>query len=248
MKKNGFLIGIIGFLIALAATAVFYILTLFITGIVVQSIFGNTAALATYPFAVSGLPFAIFVLFDVIFFTTQAKRIIGEDIEKLGVKKDKLLLIARIIAIICVLALLCCIVLNIGWRNEFHDDSIKKVFFVTQKEYKPENVLKYSLVINEYGNAEFTVTMKDGESFELFNNINTCSDAFADKYGTGQDIKEKKTNFMYGYAAHLSELYDNSGNDIAKHIEWDESITYDPADPNYESMWKYLIMIAGRDY
>ena len=90
------------------------------------------------------------------------------------------------------------------------DDSISKVCFVETAKYRWDercDVQKYSLSCTADGTLSFRITMKDGEVVDLWGSVNSCSEAFTEKYGD-----------LYGYAAHLSNQFDSGEFIIEKSV------------------------------
>lgn len=174
-----------------------------------------------------------FVLFEVLFFKWQFKLSFKEENQdKLALSDDdkkKNALIGRISRIVT----LCVICISIAFpfayssiHVRFDGEKIVKQTVFVSKEYTTENVNGYSLLCDSSG-MRFTISMKDGESFELFNSDSVVSDEFEERYES-----------IFGYAAHLSDIYDSQERIIRKRVSGREKMesTYSSR-PN---VWKYL--------
>ena len=118
--------------------------------------------------------------------------------------------------------------------TQFDGETITKKALIGKTEYTTENVNGYSLICNDEG-LKFTISMRDGESFEIFNADTLISPKFNEKYES-----------MFGYAAYLSDIYDSRESIVRKKVSGREKMesTYKES---YPDVWKYLESIIKED-
>ena len=231
-KKNknggGCLSWFLGTLLVILGVVAYAVLSSFINRWIIGARFGNDASCALLPLSVVGLTVA-FVLYEAIFIVRLIKFGNAQDDSK--AKK-----ISRIVTAACISLSFLFAIFSANTFTQLDDDSISKICFVKTKEYEWSercDVLRYSLSCDADGALNFTVTMKDGEKIELFGAVNSCSQAFTDKYGD-----------LYGYAAHLSEQFDSCEFIIEKSVTGVENMEKHYKDTNSE-IWSSLEKIIN---
>lgn len=117
-----------------------------------------------------------------------------------------------LVAAICLSLLFALISANT--YTKLGENSISKVCFVTQKEYKwneRNDVLRYTFACDASGGLTYSITMKDGNVIDIFGTQTSLSDSFKEKYETD------RVNLLK-YAADLSEQFDNCDFIIEKKV------------------------------
>lgn len=175
-----------------------------------------------------------FVLFEVLFFKWQFKLSAKEKKRDTLIESDSDKNESARIGKISRAVTLCVICLSIAFPFayssiyvKFDGEKIEKHTFFISKEYTTDNVNGYSLLCDSSG-MRFTISMKDGESFEIFNSDCVASNGFNEKYES-----------VFGYAAFLSNTYDSQERIIRKRVSGREKMesTYYDLRPD---VWKYL--------
>lgn len=170
-----------------------------------------------------------FLLYEAIFITWQLK--LTKDATKEGDEGGKMKKLLRIVSVAAVCLSLLFAAVSANTFTEFRPDSISTVFFTKNKEYKWENgendVRSYSFVCDESGALNFSVTMWDGETFEVLGGATSASESFRNEFDIG------KVNLLK-YCAHLAEEFssDRQNNNIECFIS---DSTIKNAKDNYEN-------------
>ncbi len=235
MKRKGFLSGFFGTILVLLGVVVLMVLTSFLANLVFSAKLDGITSVAILKLSMAGA-IVYFILLEVIFFMWQISLAKKEDTSQSDADRKRFSKISRAVYISTLCAILLFALISVNTYTDCREDSISEKFFVTTKEYKWSDVRSYSLVCDEYGTVNFTVTMRGGKSFELINTVTSCSDEFIKKYGS-----------MYGYAAYLSSEFDTQDNYIEKRVIGAEYMeTYYKED--YPDVWKHLESIMGDEY
>lgn len=227
MKKKGFLSGLLGTLLVIAGVFAATVLSSLLVNVVFKSRLAGEPACAIMNLTLVSIV-VYFVLLEVIFFTWQVKLVKNENKRTTEESKKCIEKICRIIYASCVCGIILFALINVNTYTEYRENGISEKFFVTTKSYTWKNVSSYTLSCSDDGTIEYTVRMKDGKSFELINKVNSCSDEFIEKHEN-----------MYGYAAFLSETFDNQSNYIERRISGISNMEryYKEA---YPDIWKHL--------
>ncbi len=235
MNKNknvGCFSGILGTLFVILGVIGYALVSSYINRLFIGARFGNDASVALLELSLTGLTVA-FVLYEAIFIVSQIR------LHKNASGKDdggKMNRIYRLVFVGCVCLSLLFAIFSANTFTECDGDSISKVCFVTTKEYRwdEENkVTRYALGCDADGNLTYKIFIRGEKPIELFNTVNSCTDSFIEKYGG-----------MEGYAAYLSEQFDNSDHIIEKEITGIEYMErYYKED--YPEIWKHLETIIN---
>lgn len=223
-NKKGWVSGILGTVAVIIGVIVYAILAALINNLMSGLNLAGGAACALYPLTLTGITVA-FVLYEAIFITWQIK--LGRPD---GDEKTKMEKIFKIVFILCVSLSLIFAMFSANTYTRLDDNSIKKVCFVEYKEYgwtEHNSVLRYTLSCDENGMLSYTVIMKDGESFEILGQVNSCSQEFLQKHKN-----------LYGYAAYLSEQFDSSEFIIEGKVTGVENMQ--KHHKNNKDVWPYL--------
>ena len=201
-RRGGCLSWILGTVLVIVGVVVYAIVSSLINRWLIGARFGQDAACALLPLAIPGLTVA-FVLYEAIFIVRLIKS---------GNKQDdaKAKRIANVVTIAAICLSLLFAVFSANTFTQLDNSSISKVCFVQTKQYVWDqrcDVQRYSVSCSSEGALSYVITMKDGETVELWNSVNSCSSEFLEKYGD-----------IYGYAAYLSEQFDNSEFIIEKRV------------------------------
>ncbi len=219
MKKNTFLLTIIGTAASILLTVI-YALLLNLTARLSFSAFAPDApviVLRENTMAFIAVAFFIFeIIFFVCLFSSMAKEksdkqdgvlLGGKSID--GNKKTKLSLTktTKIAGIAGLLILVGMLVFNAGVYTEVSKDSIKKKVFVTTNEYTWDDVYRYTFSCDENATLKYTVQMDDGKSFQILVSSNSCSEEFTEEFGD-----------VLTFAYYLSCEFESSDRQIIKDI------------------------------
>lgn len=192
-KNKGCGSWIFGTLLVLVGVVAYVLLLGLLNRICAGIRLGDSVACELLTFSVTGTVIA-FIIYEIIFITWQIKL---DNVGGESENKTKQLFRTVLVVGIC-LSLLMAIV-SANTCTELREDSFSKVCFVEYKSYRVENVYRYTLSCDANGNLSYTLTMRDGEKIELFDNVNSCSNEFVEKHSS-----------LYGYAAYISEKLENS--------------------------------------
>lgn len=218
MKKNTFLLTLIGTVGAVAFTLVYYLIMTLVLRLCFSLRVGDASVFALLE-NTAGFTIAAFAIFEIVFFVWLFTFLAKEKSDKqdamllggrtLGGKKTKLTLTkpAKIAGLAAVIILIGMVVVHANVYTEVSKDSVKQKSFVTTKEYTWDEVYRYSLSCDTDGSLKFTVQMTDGKAFEIFSGSNTCSDKFFEEFGD-----------MLTYAGYLSDRLDTGERKIQKDI------------------------------
>ena len=209
-SNKGCASGILGTLAVIGAVIVYVLISSLINRLLIGVRFGSETAGAVFSLYTIGISVA-FVLYEAVFIFGQIKLSQESSLNGDSGKTKKWFKFA----VIAVIALsLVFAVFSANTFTELREDSISKVCFTTQKEYRWDernDVLRYSFSCEEDGSLTFNIKMKDGEQIELFGGVSSLSDAFKIQYNTA-------TVSLLSYAAHLSEEFDSSEFIIEKNV------------------------------
>ncbi len=238
-KKNNKGCGsaILGTLAVILAVAAFALLSSQISRIWITARFGDTPAVALLTFSITAVAISFF-FFEAVFIAWQIKLSVtaAGDTES----AQKMSMIVKIILIACVCLSLLLAVFSANTYIECGEESISKVCFVKTKEYRwsdRNDVLRYTFSCDESGGLTFNITMKDGEVISLLGSANTLSNAFREKYDTGN------ANLL-SYAAMLADSFDSSDYIIEKKINGQEHMEKFYKD-NRPEVWVYMEQIIN---
>lgn len=228
-KKNpGCMSGILGTVFVLLGVVAYTIISLLLNRIFTANT--GESSCTIIPLYFTGITVA-FVLYEIIFIAWQIKltNLVQEKSDPTRFNK-----ILKIVAISCICLSLIFAIVVANTYTVCTNDSIKKVCFVTTREYKWNNVSRFILSCDESGSLEYTIKMKDGEVIELFNNVNTCSQEFLDEHKS-----------LSGYAAFLTEQFRNSGFIIDEQIVGKEY--FQKVRDSNPDVWENLNKIIGNE-
>lgn len=241
--KKGFLSALLGTLAVLAGAFAAMLITTLIGGVIINSSIKESATFVSFSIPTAAVFLAYFVLFEVLFFKWQfrlsleAKSVkptlmASQEESPISPEKFKKISLALTVIVICL-----CLVFPFIYANtytRFDGDVITKKSLITKTEYTTESVNGYSLICNDEG-MKFTISMRDGESFEIFNADSIISPKFNEKYES-----------MFGYAAYLSDVYDSREKIVRKKVSGKDRMekSYKESHPD---VWKYLEAIIAED-
>ena len=243
MKKKGFLSAFLGTLLVLAGAFAAMLLTAFVAGVIINSSIKDSASFISLSIPTAAVFLVYFFLFEVIFFKWQFRLSLEEKSKKPSlmssmndapISPEKFKKISQVLTVI---VLCLCLLFPFIYTNtytQFDGEKITKKALIAKTEYTTDNVNGYSLICNDEG-LKFTISMKDGTSFEIFNADSLISPKFNEKYES-----------MFGYAAYLSDVYDSREAIVRKKVSGKERMesTYKESLPD---VWKYLESIISED-
>lgn len=243
MKKKGFLSAFVGTLAVLAGAFAAMLLTAFLAGVIINSSIKDSPTFISLSIPSAAVFLVYFFLFEVLFFKWQFRLSLEEKSSKPSLMRlktepvispEKFKKISRVLTVI---VLCLCLLFPFIYANtytQFDGERITKKALIAKTEYTTESVNGYSLICNDEG-LKFTISMKDGESFEIFNADSLISPKFNEKYES-----------MFGYAAYLSDIYDCRESIVRKKVSGREKMesTYKES---YPDVWKYLESIIQED-
>lgn len=248
MKKNTFVLTLLGTLGAIILTVIYALILTGTSNLVFSARFGDSSAFAILENTISYIAVAFFT-FEIIFFvwlfsslaqdktnTQNASLLNGKKLADLSDKKQnkKITKATKISALAGIVILVCMTVANLSIYTEVTSDKICKHTFFTSKEYSYSDVYRYSLSCDENATLKFTLQMRDGSSFELLQSTNTCSDSFSEEYTD-----------MLSFAGHLTEKLEAADRTVPKNIVGKENIEkfYSSSD----STWNKILKIIGEE-
>ena len=236
-NNKGCFSGVLGTLLVALGVVIYALISSQVSKMLVRSHFGGDAACALLTLTLAGYGVA-FVLYEVVFVIWQFK--LSAEASGRGDAAGKLKQVLRIsFAVAICLSLLFSVVVGSTFVS-CREDSISKVCFVETREYRWDtrgDVLRYTFACDEGGGLTFTVTMKDGEKFEILGGVTSLTSAFKEKYRTDKFS-------MLAYAAHLSEQFDESDFIIEKKLIGVELMKkYYKQD--YPEIWQQIERIVG---
>ncbi|MBE6584828.1 MAG: hypothetical protein E7649_07660 [Ruminococcaceae bacterium] len=227
-QGSGCISWLLGTALVIVGVVVYAVISSFINRWFLSARFGDLAACALLPLSLTGLTVA-FVLYEAIFIVRLVK--FGNDADNAKAKRVSMIVTVASIALSLVFA-----VFSANTFTKLSEDSISKVCFVQTKSYQWNercDVQRYALSCDANGTLSFSVTMKDGERIELWGEVNSCSQAFTDKYGN-----------LYCYAAYLSEQFGQSQYIIESTVTGVEHMQKHYRDTNSE-IWPQLERIIA---
>lgn len=242
MKKNTFLLTVVGTFSAVVLTVIYACIMTGITKLSFSVRLGDEASFALIENTVSYIPIGFFI-FEIIFFvwlfsslaqdknSTQDAKLLGA---KITPSQTRLSItnVAKISAVIGVIILISLIIVNVNVYTEFTPNVVKDKTFFKEKEYSYADVYRYSFSCDENATLKYTVQMRDGTSFELLQTTNSCSDKFIEEYGD-----------MLSFAGYLSEKFDSGETTVLKEIKGIEYMKEYYGNTN--STWNKLNKIIG---
>lgn len=220
MKKNTFVLTLLGTLGAIALTVIYALILTGASNAVFTAHFGDRSAFAILENTIAYIAVSFFT-FEIIFFVwlfsslardktdAQNSGLLGGKslIDTKNSQKKKITKSTKISILAGILILVCMLIANFTIYTEVTSDTICKHTLFSSKEYSYSDVYRYSLSCDESATLKFTIQMRDGTSFELLQSTNTCSDSFSDEYGD-----------MLSFVGHLTEKLENSDRAIPKSI------------------------------
>lgn len=241
--KKGFLSALIGTLAVLAGAFAAMLITAYIAGVIINSSIKDSATFISLSIPTAAVFLAYFVLFEVLFFKWQFRLSLEAKNSKPSlmasqndaiISPEKFKKISRVLTIVVICLCLLFPFIYTNTYTQFDGEVITKRALVTKTEYTTDSVNGYSLICNDEG-MKFTISMKDGESFEIFNADSLISPKFNEKYES-----------MFGYAAYLSDVYDSREKIVRKKVSGKDKMesTYKES---YPEVWKYLEEIIQED-
>ena len=241
--KKGALSVIIGTLAVIAAAFAAMFITAFLAGLIINGIIKDSPSFVILSIPTAAVFSVYFVLFEILFFKWQFKlsleekaskpRLMTRDGEE-TISPKKLKKISSVLTIIVVSLCLIFPAIYMSSYTSFDGEVITQKTLFIKKEYTTENVNGYSLLCDNDG-MRFTISMRDGKSFELFNSDSLISPKFNEKYEN-----------MFGYAAYLSDIYDSRERIVRKRVSGSERMkeVYEKEHPD---VYKYLEQIISDD-
>lgn len=195
MKKNnnpGCGAAFLGTLVALLATGAYIALSLLCNRLFLGRALNGEPACAFSTFFTTGIGI-VFFLFELVFVIWLIKRArAATDNSDGGVMKTVLRIAAAGAAALSILLA----VISANIYTKCSDTSITTVTVFSEREYEWDDVSRFIFSCDDSGALKYTVRMKDGESIEIFNNVNTCSDEFTERFGS-----------LLSYASYLTEQF-----------------------------------------
>ena len=234
--NKGCISGVIGTIFVVLGVAAYAVISSLFNRIFVGLAHGDAVACALMTKWLVGVGIA-FILYEAIFILWQFDLLKKNNRSDNNPKSKKVLLT---VASACVAASLLIGVVLANTYVDCREDSISNVCFVTTKEYRWDtrnDILRYSLSCDENGGLSFKITMKDGNTIDLFGPVTSISDSFREKYNADKVS-------LLSYAAYLAEQFYNSGFIIEKEISGIEHMTEIYKDNNPE-IWAELEKIIG---
>ncbi len=230
-NRGSALTWLLGTLAVLGGVIAYAVISSLISRLLIGERFGSDVACALLPLSIAGLTVA-FVLYEAIFIVRLVK--FNKDEDKARAKR-----VARIVTAACISLSFIFAIFSANTFTCLREESISKVCFVETKRYEWStrcDVQRYSLSCDGNGRLSYIITMKDGEKIELWkNSVNSCSDAFTEKYGD-----------LYKYAAHLSNEFDSSEFIIEKTVTGIDNMEKHYKESNPE-LWVVLQDIINDD-
>ena len=210
-KRNGLLSGILGTVYVILGVVAYAVVSSLLCGVLIRAKFGGEAACAILGLSTTGLGVA-FVLYEAAFIMWQVK--LSKESSRDGDVGGRAAKIFRIILVAAICLSLLFALISANTYTKLGEESISKVCFVTQKEYKwneRNDVLRYTFACDSSGGLTFSVTMKDGNVISILGVQTSISDSFREKYET------EKVNLLK-YVADISDQFDNCDFIIEKKI------------------------------
>lgn len=219
MKKNTFILTVIGTVASILLTVV-YTLLLNLMASLSFSAFAPDAPVIALRENTMFFIFGAFLIFEIIFFVYLFSSMAKEKSDKQdGVllggksinnkKKSKITLTktTKIAGVVGIVILVGMLAFNAGIYTEVSKDSIKKKTFITTQEYTWNDVYRYTFSCDENAELQYTVQMTDGKSFQILVSSNSCSDEFIEEFGD-----------VLTFAYYLSCEFENCDRKIIKDI------------------------------
>jgi len=224
-KKNnrGCAYGIIGTIIVILGVVAAYAIIASLSNLFSNIRLGNV------PFAVNMGGYIlfliiIFVLFEVMFMMLQPDGIMSGRGETEETQKRNRL-IAKIVSIVCGAAAVFVIFMAANWFTGWTDEGIKDYKLIKADEFKFEEA-ESARVYYGTGGLGFSVTSKDGKTYELFSGVSAFNDRFE------QDFENQ-----YNYAVYVKNKLDSLG--IPVKIQDAERLR-NAYEVNYPTTWVYI--------
>ena len=239
--KKGFISALIGTLAVLAGSFVAMLITALIAGIIINSSIKDSATFVSLSIPTAAVFLVYFVLFEVLFFKWQFRLSLEEKESKPSllnsqptIPPEKFKKISKILTIVVICLCLLFPFIYVNTYTQYDGESITQKSLITKTEYTKDSVNGYSLICNDEG-MKFTISMKDGESFEIFTADSIVSPKFDEKYES-----------IFGYAAYLSDVYDSRESIVRKKISGKDRMerVYKEDHPD---VWKHLEAIMAED-
>ncbi len=219
MKKNTFLLTIIGTVASIVLTVI-YTLLMNLTASLSFAAFAPDAPVIALREHTTIFIIGAFLVFEVIFFIYLFSAMAKEKSDKQdGVllggrsiddkKKSKITLskTTKIAGIVGIALLVGMLAFNAGVYTEVSKDSIKKKTFITTQEYTWDDVYRYTFSCDENAELKYSVQMTDGKSFQILVSSNSCSEEFTEEFGD-----------VLTFAYYLSCEFESSDRQIIKDI------------------------------
>ena len=241
--KKGALSVIIGTLAVIAAAFAAMFATAFIAGLIINAMIKDSPSFIILSIPTVAVFSVYFVLFEVLFFKWQfklslkareAKPRLMASMEEEPISTEKFQKISSALTIVVVCLCLIFPAIYMGSYTKFDGEVITQKTLFVEKEYTTENVNGYSLLCDSDG-MRFTISMRDGKSYELFNSDSLISPAFNERYES-----------MFGYAAYLSDIYDSQERIIRKRVSGADRMK-EVYEKDHPDVYKYLEKIIVED-
>ena len=241
--KKGFLSALIGTLAVLAGAFAAMLITALIAGVIINSSIKDSATFISLSIPTAAVFLVYFVLFEVLFFKWQFRLSLEEKSSKPSlltssadapISPEKFAKVSRVLTIVVICLCLLFPFIYVNTYTQFDGENITQRSLITKTEYTKDSVNGYSLICNDDG-MKFTISMRDGKSFEIFTADSLISEKFNEKYES-----------MFGYAAYLSDVYDSREAIVRKKVSGKDRMekAYKEDHPD---VWKYLEVIIAED-
>jgi hypothetical protein len=225
-KNVGCFSGILGTLFVILGVGAYLLLSSLLNKFFSGIHLGDSASVALLGLTVPGLTVA-FILYEAIFIVHQIKLHKNAAGNDNGGKFNK---IFRLVFAGFVCLSLLFAIFSANTFTKCDESSISKVCFVTTEEYRWDtrnDIRRYALSCDSNGKLSFKIYTLNGE-IELFDAVNSFGDSFVERFGS-----------LDGYAAYLSEQFDNSDYIIEKRIVGQEYMEKYYKDSHPE-IWKNI--------
>lgn len=241
--KKGALSVILGTLAVIAAAFAAMFVTAFVAGLVINAIIKDSSSFVILSIPTVAVFSAYFVLFEVLFFKWQfrlslesraSKPRLMASMQEEPISPEKFKKISSVLTIIVVCLCLVFPAIYMSSYTRFDGEVITQKTLFVEKEYTTDNVNGYSLICDSDG-MRFTISMRDGKSYELFNADSLISGKFNQKYES-----------MFGYAAYLSDVYDSREKIVRKRVSGSERMK-EVYEKDHPDVYKYLEQIISED-
>lgn len=232
---------VIGTLAVIAGAFAAMFLCALISGLVLNASIKDEESFIILTIPSAAVFIVYFILFEVIFFKWQfyvslkqkkmnAMTSISNEEEIISPEKFKK--VSNIITIVVICLCLIFPLIYMRTYTKFADTTITEQALFSKEEYTIDDVNGYSLLCNSDG-MKYTISMKNGKSYEIFNADSLISEKFNQKHES-----------MFGYAAYLSKTYDAQERIIRKRVSGTDRMR-EAYEKDHPDVWKYLEIIIN---